>query len=95
MFGVIVKAVQQHCDVEHGLKYSRFDRQWLYTLKAVMCILLGREGGFREDYPVVVAYTDGGSGSGEYGTVYWCEYLAVGWGLWRGWHYSLYQDASD
>lgn len=92
---IIRKALKQHCNVTYGLKHSRAHLQWFYTFKAIICLLLNLEGNLRTDYPVTVAWTDGGSGWGERGTVYWGERFAVGWGVFSAWRYALLQDSSD
>jgi hypothetical protein len=90
----IWKALRQHSNVERGLRYAPSWQRWLYTFKAIICFVLDRQPKSYEDYPVVIAWTDGGSFWSEYGTAYWSECLVVGHGLRRGWWYALDQDSS-
>lgn len=91
---VIVKALAQHAAVEYGLRYRSLLVQWGYTFKAIICLLLNREHKTYEDYPVTVAWIDGGSGWSEFGTQYWNERFCVGYGVFAGWWYEIKQDSN-
>lgn len=90
---LISAALRQH-GAKGNLIYSAWMSRWFHTFKAIICILLNRYACSTADYPIVIAYVDGGKGWSEYGTMYWSESLVVGWGWRRGWWYALVQDSS-
>jgi hypothetical protein len=90
----IGQALRQHSNVHNGMVYAPSWQRWLYTFKAVLCIILNRYRLYPYDYHVLIAYTDGGKSWSEYGTSYWSEWLYVGWGWRTGWWYSITSDSS-
>ena len=66
-----------------------------YRLKAMLCCLLNRlppDDANIYDH-VHVVYTDGGLYFGGEYTVHWFSAVVVGYGLWRNWWVTEYQDS--
>lgn len=90
------RALRQRATVEGNYVLTRA-RRWWYTGKAVACLLLRREDlrsrhhvHWSEPDPIEIAY-------GEWSTTYHPEFgdgaegevLRVGWGVRRGWRFSV------
>lgn len=86
---VIPFAIKQHTNCSEGMPHQSAVIQWLYTAKAILCVVLSLELKMWVDYPVVVAWIDGGSYWSPDGTVHWGEKFCTGYGLFRGWWYQL------
>lgn len=95
--GLLAACLQQRCSVEHDHIVTRFDR-WRFTAKAVICLLLRREGkrvycAYPGPDHIEVACLDSRSGSGPDGTWYSWDGVAVAMG-WRYWRVEVFSDGA-
>lgn len=72
--------------------------RWLYVVKAIICILVGREPNdwktFYERKIDMAIIRSGKNEIPEEPTEYWWEALAVGHGLFKNWWYVIYLDGT-
>lgn len=86
-----------------GDTYTPFIERTFYRLKATICLLLNRSPGDIYDgrglfeSMVQVAVIDSGvsPGTDTHPTIYWCDYVAVGRGLFRHWWVVVDSASSD
>lgn len=69
--------------------------QLFYRVKSVACSLLNLEPSRDTDVynHVHVTYTDGGTYGSDLGTVHWYEAIVVGYGVFKNWWVTYYQDS--
>ena len=92
----VKKCVQRRGKIEQEVYLPRWQR-WLYTVKAVVCILLNRwydgEWDFADNY-IAIAVWDGGHYIGQdYETIYWWEQIEVSMN-WRDWRVIMTSDST-
>lgn len=86
-----------------GDNHTDFIERTFYRLKATICLLLNRDPGDIYDSRglfesmVQVAVVDSGvsPGTDTHPTIYWCEYIAVGNGLFSNWWAVVDNASSD
>jgi hypothetical protein len=82
-------AILQRCEYESDYTLNQLQR-WFYTFKAIVCLLMNRKTDlWAEDCISTVAYWDYHGGYRDS----W-EQLAVGRGVFKNWHYDVYQNSS-
>lgn len=91
---VVGYALRQHAKWNQELPLRKWQR-WAYTLKAIICMLMGRWRNLYGDLDAVGSIATWGSRaySSPYGTEHEWQELAVGRGL-RDWHYDIYTNGT-